>query len=757
MTNQDSNDIATPGVDSKALANLIVELNISRRHCRSYPKGHQVIDAALNKVLNSYAGLKETGEEVVIGVACDALLLGDTPLEKSNLIYRDFARVLYERGIGALVLHRGLGIEELRSFIAILGAKREDVYAAGGIEKVWETSGIVSIEIRAIRYDLFMATEELRVSQGERGAQARGLWEQFARGIVNGSLAPEGIDASELDPELLAEALNQQFCGVASSGQGVLEDSEQIFQRLDQVFARGTDQGLDQGGGPGSQENGRESELESAPGNNQRSETHHSELAYRKLASFVGKLAPGLRRQFLNSTFDIKKIKNEAAAEGLIRQLSADAVIETLQDINENQVSVPPFILGLLQQMHRHSAPEQAQPVPEMSDFELHEKMRTIFKEHAMEEFIPDSYRHKLDKMISAEQIPLLGLEGVHDLMDTFDVASMESKTSDILLLLLSSGNASAEDYAGLASNLNDISTFFLQTGDYPQLVKMLRQIGGDTIPVAARRELQSPFVRREFLEEVLDGLGIWGKARFAEIGDLIWEIGAPFIEVLLDRLALADSMSLRRYLMDRLLEFGGVAGPAIIGRLSDERWYFLRNLITLVRQLELGASVEKLRTLARHPDPRVSQEALKVLLQFNDPEAESRIVKDLGGKVRDTQLAAVRMAGKSNSTALLDRLHAMLLGGGLSGKEAELKCVVVQSLGEIASPRTLPVLETLLASRSILHPMQLKKLKLEVAGSLGRYPAAAAGPILAGMAQGSGALAQHAAQLLRGSAGRAS
>ena len=143
MNNQTVLDMTRSPVDSQALANLILELNISRRNSRSYPKGHQVIDAALNKVLKSYAGLRETGEEIVIGVACNALLLGDAPLEKSNLIYRDFARVLYERGIGALVLRRGLDIKELRGFISILGAKREEIYAAGGIETVWEKSGIL--------------------------------------------------------------------------------------------------------------------------------------------------------------------------------------------------------------------------------------------------------------------------------------------------------------------------------------------------------------------------------------------------------------------------------------------------------------------------------------------------------------------------------------------------------------------------------------------------------------------------------------
>ena len=718
-------DITARGIDSLALSSLIIELNILRRNSRSYPEGHQVIDAALNKVLKTYAGLEEAGGEIVIGVACDAIFLGDAPLEKSNLIYRDFARVLHERGIGALLLHRGLSIEELRSFLTILGTRREDIYAAGGIEKVWAESGIVSLEIRAIRYDLFSATEEARCAKGEAKAAPQGLWEQFARGLVNGGLAPEGFDQESLDPELLAEALNQQFR--QPDGPGAAPD-----------FAGYLGEG-DPGGEAGP-----------VP------EIRQTAQGYRKLAAFVGRLTPGLRRQFLSSTFDIKKIGNGSRTEGLIRQLSAEVVIETLEDINNDQISVPPFVLGLLQQMSNHTPAGAPASECDLTYRELHEKMRTIFKEHAMEEFIPDSYQEKLHKMMSPDRIPLLGLEGVHNLMDTLDAAHLEGKTSDILLLLLN-WDSSGEGCAALARNLNDICIFFLHTGDYAQLLKILRRLAADRMPAEARRDLLEFFARREFLEEVLDALQVWGKVKFEDVAALIGEIGTPFIAVLLDRLADAESMSLRRFMMDRLVEFGEAAGPAIIERLSDERWYFVRNLIGVIRQLELRSSLEKLRLLARHRDPRVCQEALKALLQFHDPGAESCIVRDLLSQQREVQLSAIRSAGKSGSAFLLGRLHALLAGPGLSGKEYEVKSAVVQALGESGNQLSLPVLEGVLASSNLFHPVLLGRLKLDIVASLGRYPAPASRPVLARLARGKGDLARHAAQLLRAAGGRPS
>lgn len=44
-------DIPFGAIDTRLLASLIIELNISRRYFKSYPAGHPVIDASLNKVV----------------------------------------------------------------------------------------------------------------------------------------------------------------------------------------------------------------------------------------------------------------------------------------------------------------------------------------------------------------------------------------------------------------------------------------------------------------------------------------------------------------------------------------------------------------------------------------------------------------------------------------------------------------------------------------------------------------------------------
>jgi hypothetical protein len=59
MINQQA-EIHISGIDTRALSTLIIELNITRRNCSSYPEGHPVIDSSLHKVPGVYTRVMET-------------------------------------------------------------------------------------------------------------------------------------------------------------------------------------------------------------------------------------------------------------------------------------------------------------------------------------------------------------------------------------------------------------------------------------------------------------------------------------------------------------------------------------------------------------------------------------------------------------------------------------------------------------------------------------------------------------------------
>jgi HEAT repeat protein len=720
--NEQQTDVQISGIDSSALSALIIQLNIARRNCSSYPKGHPVIDSSLQRALAIYNGLLIAQEEIIIGVTRDSLIVEDVFLDKSNLVYRDFAGTLFEHGIGALVLHPGLTIDELKNFTEILNMKREDIFIDGGIENIWKRAAISAIHVRAIRYDLFSTIEEQTVGCGGAKPSTEDLWERFARGLTRGILDHEGSAESTLEPELLATILNRQYKTVDDLKSDYAQTITD-FMRQGDVFHSAAAQRTDP--------------------------------YYDKLATFVANLNPELRHQFLNSAFDIRTAGRESVAEEIINRFSLDTVVDILEEVNHSDIGVPPVIMGLLQRLGQHATPShhlQDEDIPDRDD--LYQKMRTIFREHASEEFIPDDYQYKLNRIIAADAIPFLGHEDLHDMMGTLATDMIEVHVSDILMLLVIDDPMS-ENTTNMVESLNDMCAYFLQTGDYEQVLRILLQTRNERIPAELRRNFQEHFSQPKFMEEVLIGLHIWGKTKYEQIRMIITEVGEPFIDTLLDKLAEEESMSLRHFLMARLQEFGPAAAAPITSRLSDSRWYYLRNLVLMIRTVGDVSHLERVRPLTRHPNQRVRQESLKTLLHFHDPAAEHQIFLDMESNDHDLRVAAIRLAERSSSQAVFDKVLSFLSRSGISTKEHELKSVAAQTLAEIGDVEALPHLLKVLDSRSVFHPVLHAKLKLEIVRSLERYPLHAAHPILTRLSAGKDKLAQQAALSLRIISGR--
>jgi HEAT repeat protein len=231
----------------------------------------------------------------------------------------------------------------------------------------------------------------------------------------------------------------------------------------------------------------------------------------------------------------------------------------------------------------------------------------------------------------------------------------------------------------------------------------------------------------------------------------LIDRVGEPFIAPILDRLAEEQSMSLRRYFMERLHKIGPAVKDAAIPRLRDSRWYFVRNLILVLRDLDDPLVIQHIRRLTRHPHTRVRQEAVRTLLHFRDPEADTQLLRDMADSDREVLINAVRLAEHSKNPAVLKHLIRLLSSGGLTGFDYELKSAAIHSLGMIGNPTAIPELEQFLKSRTFFRTGQLNRLKSETVQSLKHYPSQSVIGLLRGISKsGQSEIRQIAEEIYR-------
>jgi HEAT repeat protein len=124
--------------------------------------------------------------------------------------------------------------------------------------------------------------------------------------------------------------------------------------------------------------------------------------------------------------------------------------------------------------------------------------------------------------------------------------------------------------------------------------------------------------------------------------------------------------------------------------------------------------------------------------------------LRDLHSNDRETQLAAIHLVDKSGSAEIAKKLAEILLSGGFSAAEYELKSASVKALAEIGKPEIVPELIKVLKLLSLLGYKTLVRLKVDVVRSLEQYPAETVLPHLERLSAGSDAVAAQAVESLR-------
>jgi HEAT repeat protein len=77
-------------------------------------------------------------------------------------------------------------------------------------------------------------------------------------------------------------------------------------------------------------------------------------------------------------------------------------------------------------------------------------------------------------------------------------------------------------------------------------------------------------------------------------------------------------------------VRIGGPAVPAILEKLTDPRWYFVRNLCFILGEIGIRRAAPGLVRMLSHPEPRVKKEAVLSLGKLKAPESTNALGKIL-------------------------------------------------------------------------------------------------------------------------------
>lgn len=719
--------------DPKVLNRFIFLFNIARHHARSYPSEHPQIAKSIQNFITLLDDLLEYRDEITIGVAKDNLIIGDASLEK-NAVFKDLANSLFECDIASFTIRRSVNHDELFDFYQLLALESAEIREKGGFSYLLRDAGVGSIKVLDIDYSSFHSTEMETITAPTKEEEEEIVdmpWEHFISGLIDGKLSADGekATAEELDPATIAQLMNQQKL---QQGDAEEKQGEESYEATITSFFKEIDkEGLNE---------------------KQRA------ASMIRLGNFVDQLNPDLRRDLLNSTFATIGDRTELA-EDMLSAVSPQTLIEIFGEASGEQITTPPAMLNLLAKLSQHAAKDTTsarviQQHEESTGDDIEERIRTIFQSGRPDDFIPADYQKFLQDVLAMEKLEEILPETVEELSQTLEGHAIETSVLNVILDLIDDDPMS-EQADLMTQNLLDLVHYFIEVGDFDSLATTYDRLHEHhaeseafSIPIA--EETLKIYATEEFTNAVLEGLNIWGEEKHEAIRKLIGHISGPFIAPIIERLGDEEEMAMRQYLMSVLLEMGEPAKEALIKKLHDNRWYFVRNIIILLRRFDDPSVMQPMKRLIGHKHPKIHFEAMKTYLHFEDPKADLYLIREMQGDDLERRKNAALLASNSRNPAVYQELINIVLEGR-ADPEYDLRTVALKSLADIADPNFLPSLKIALATRNLFRPGLHKEFKVNLLRSLIKYPPEAAHAFLSELAeQPKGEMVDTARQVLR-------
>lgn len=217
----------------------------------------------------------------------------------------------------------------------------------------------------------------------------------------------------------------------------------------------------------------------------------------------------------------------------------------------------------------------------------------------------------------------------------------------------------------------------FAARGGAGQLLAMIRALPAtNRVAARVRQHLTAP----DRFRRLLAG----GQLDDAALRGLVEEMGSGAVDPLLDVLGDSDDRSVRRRVFDALARMGPVVGQRTIERLSDPRWFVLRNMLALLARLEDVPGTFDPQPFVEHADARVRREAFPLALR--SPRLRDRV---LVAALSDPDERMVRMALLEVQNGVPDPVLPTLVNRVVSPAErsSEIRTMGVKVLGASRSP----------------------------------------------------------------------
>lgn len=181
-------------------------------------------------------------------------------------------------------------------------------------------------------------------------------------------------------------------------------------------------------------------------------------------------------------------------------------------------------------------------------------------------------------------------------------------------------------------------------------------------------------------------------------------------IEHVVDALAEEKSMAVRKRLCAVFSGTGRKAIRVLGTRLSDPRWYLVRNVVSVFGMMRDRDALPYLRQTLEHPDARVRAETVRSIGMIRDASAAPWLVERLTDPDATVRVSSARWLGRMHATEAVGTLCQ--IAESRAASDADMVKVTIQALAQIGGEEAQPTLQRLASRRSIFRRRQIKEIR---------------------------------------------
>ncbi|MBN1881410.1 MAG: HEAT repeat domain-containing protein [Deltaproteobacteria bacterium] len=301
-------------------------------------------------------------------------------------------------------------------------------------------------------------------------------------------------------------------------------------------------------------------------------------------------------------------------------------------------------------------------------------------------------------------------------------------KEIDLYLTALSQ-ERDLKKYRKILLNLVKLSEKLAEETRTGELLTILIGITREVLPKKKRpRELQvlsikaiKRSVTTDVISSAIDTYCNKGDVNKAEYSALIKIIGEDAIEPTIEKLIVSDSASERRNLIQIIVGFGEHSRGPVESYLSDDRWYVVRNMVSILGHIGNERSLGPLMRIINHDDVRIQREVIHALTKIGGKQVIVFLLKLLEDAEPQQAIIIINALGVLGDTMATAPLVDIAKKRDILYRNYELRKEAINNLGRLKSTEAIDALGKILLKAEFLGGLRNEDLRISAAKALGR------------------------------------